>query len=58
VHSTLHGEGIPAAVVQYSMSSSRTAGRQALGAFFHTMQPEQAHWYSIIISRQKAASKD
>ncbi len=40
------------------MSSSRTAGRQALGAFFCTLQPERAHWYSIIISRQTTASDE
>ncbi len=37
------------------MASSRTAGRQALGAFFRTMQPERAHWCSIIISKQTTA---
>jgi hypothetical protein len=40
------------------MSSSRTAGRQALGAFFRTMQPERAHWYSVIISGQTMASNE
>ena len=53
-----YGEGIPAADVQYSMASSRTAGRQALGAFFRALQPERAHWYSIIISRQTTASDE
>jgi hypothetical protein len=34
------------------MSSSRIAGRKALGNFFRAMQPERAHWYSIIMSNQ------
>jgi hypothetical protein len=55
VQSRPYGEGIPAAAVQYSMASSRTAGLQALGAFFRTMQPQLAHWYSIIISKQTTA---
>jgi hypothetical protein len=40
------------------MASSRTAGRQALGACFHAMQPEHAHWSSIIISKQATANDD
>jgi hypothetical protein len=40
------------------MSSSRTSGQQALGAFFHAMQPEQTHWYSVIISKQATASDE
>ena len=38
--------------IQFSMPSSRIAGRQALGNFFRAMQPERAHWYSIIMSNQ------
>jgi len=35
--------------VQVSMSTMRSIGRQALGAFFQAMQPERAHWYSILL---------
>ncbi len=58
VHSRPYKEGIPVADVQYSMSSSRTTSWQALGAFFHAMQLEQVHWYSVIILKQTTASDE
>jgi hypothetical protein len=40
------------------MASSRTSGQHAHGAFFRAIQPEQAHWYSIIISKQATADDE
>jgi hypothetical protein len=40
------------------MSLSRAGGRQALGAFFQAMQPESAHWYSIIMPMEVTSGFD
>jgi hypothetical protein len=48
VLSILLQEDVPQVDVQYSMLASRNAGRQAPASFFRAMQPERAHWYSIL----------
>jgi hypothetical protein len=35
------------------MMASRTAGREALAPFFHSLAPQRGHWYSILLSSTK-----